>query len=162
MNNQEFRIYRPNKAGQGAASQIQLVEKEGKLIAFWTMTKQTGTDDNGNASFGWKDKDKTITFKMEDTDLGEILAVMFRYSEKAGGEKGIYHQNASGNTVMHFDGKNVRLSSKKKDAAEAVAISHGISSGELAVLKVLFEYIVERRFASTFSFKKVVAEDEKF
>jgi hypothetical protein len=148
MNNQEFRIYRANKNNTGAASAIQLVEKEGKLFVFWTITKQTGTDKDGNASFGWKDKDKTIIFKMEDTDLGEILAVIYRFTDKVGGEKGLFHQNANGNTVFNFDGKSVRISTKKKDAKEAVAVSHGISHAELALLKVIFETIVSKRFGN--------------
>lgn len=147
MNNQEFRIYRANKNNTGAASAIQLIDKEGKLCVFWSIAKQTGTDDKGNASFGWKDKDKHIIFKMEDNDLGEVLAVIYRFSDKAGGEKGIYHQNATGNTVFNFDGKSVRISNKKKDSKEAVAINHGISNAELALLKVVFENIVNKRFS---------------
>lgn len=147
-----YRIYKPNKTNNGAASQFQLSYKKDKkfdnVMLFLEVTKQTGVDDNGNAKFGWDDPSKKITMKLEETDIGEILAVLNWQKPMAGTDKGIFHKSAKGNTVLSFsrvekDGKclglGIRVSRKLDGETEATIIQHMISIGEGEVLKVLLQ-----------------------
>jgi hypothetical protein len=151
----EYRIYKPNTAKTGAASKLQLKVKQEsyrEVFLFWESAQQTGIDANNNASFGWTDAKKKITFKLEAIDIGEILAVLNGKKSFAGlpakdGKGGaIFHKNASGNAVFKFqkmekDGVTnywFELTSKK-NSGELTAVKHIITAAEGEILRTLLE-----------------------
>lgn len=148
----DFRIYKPKQTGDGAASRLQVKVAEAKFgprcYIFWETVKQTGFDENKNASFAWKDETKRITMKLEEVDVGELLSVLNRQKEAAGSKNGLYHQTEKGNTVMSFaryakEGMApsfaLAISRKNKGDTQALKIQHMISMSEAMVLKLLLE-----------------------
>lgn len=149
----EYRIYKPNTSKTGAASKLQLKVKQERfreVYLFWEATQQTGLDDKGNASFGWDNPLKKVTFKMESNDIGEVLAVLNGKKIFAGmpakdGKGGsIFHKNANGNTVFKFSKMEKEGSiaywfeiSSKKNSGELVNVKHVISVAEGEILKVI-------------------------
>lgn len=157
-----YRIYKPNNQGTGAASEWQLSfkpeEKFDNVMLFLGATKQVpGKDSNDNQQFAWKDKSQCITMKLGELDCGEILAVLNGLKDKAGSEKGIFHQNAKGNTVLSFSkyvnkegvfvGYGLRLSKKNKDEADSLLIQHLLSVAEGEILRVLINKALEAFYA---------------
>ncbi len=152
----EFRIYRIKPTKDGAATKWQLSSKQEKYgkkyHLFIEGAKQTGIDENENASFEWKDKTKVVTMKLEFLDVGEILSVLNGIKNQAGTDKGIYHQNPKGSAALSLTkyvkdgvlmGYNIRLSRKWKDEKEALVIQHSISLAEGEVLRVLLNRAIE-------------------
>lgn len=145
-----WRIYKPNKTNNGAASQWQLSEKKDekydKWMFFLTVTKQTGVSD-GNASFGWEQAGSVINMKLGEVDLGELLTVLNGLSGAAGKDgKGLFHKTPKGNTVLQFSklekdgnfyGYGLRISKKLTDDKEATMIQHMISLAEGEILRVI-------------------------
>lgn len=162
----EYRIYKPRSSKDGAASRLQIRQKEGQYgpitYVFWESTKQTGVDDKGNSSFGWKDKALCVTMKLEENDIGELLACLNGVKDYAGSKdakgnyKGIYHQNTTGNTILQLQkvvGKDgmppsygFRISSQKKESKSTVAIQHFISLAEAEILKILLQNALCRMY----------------
>lgn len=151
----EYRIYKPNNAKTGAASRLQIKVKHDKyreVLLFWESSLQTGIDANKNASFGWDDPNKKVTFKMEATDIGEILAVLNGKKLFAGmpaqdGKGGaIFHQNEKGSTILKFskmekDGKTAywfQLNAKRANGP-VVEVKHVITVGEAEIIKILLQ-----------------------
>lgn len=157
MNNNysQYRIYKPTKDGKGAATSLQLSFKEEKKyqkhILFLIMTKQKpGLDEKGNAQFCWTEKENTITVKLEETDIGQFLAVLNGKQKFAGTEKGMFHKNSGGNTVITFTendkgGYLLRLSTKKTNG-ESLQIYHSVTIGEAQCLKLLFERALIQKY----------------
>jgi len=165
----QWRVYKPNKEKSGAASRLEMKivseERSGKdgkeytyrdVQMFWVASPQTGIDSNGNASFSWKDSNdtKSITLKLGETDIGELLAVLDGEKPEAGkvGGKfpGIFHQNARGNTTFSFkraegQGYYIRLAKKPK-GGQLTEVKHTLSFGEGQVLKVLLKRAVEQKY----------------
>ncbi len=151
----EYRIYKPRQSNDGAASRLQIrvnAEPYREVFLFWETTTQTGTDANGNASFGWKEKEKTITFKLGEVDVAELLLVLKGKKEYAGPPPkeagkpgmGLYHKNPNGNTILQLQrdqkGAGFYLSISRQSAAnksDVVRIKHTISNGEAEILQVL-------------------------
>ena len=138
--NKTWKVYRAKDNCSGAASQLQLSDKgeEGHML-FWTSAPQNSNkDENGNATFAWSDTSKNVVMKLGEADIGTILN--FLNSKK--GEVSLFHENNRGNTSMKMGvwerGYNVKLGSKTKENG-VVQISHSLSPGEGAVLKVLLE-----------------------
>jgi hypothetical protein len=110
---------------------------------FWVASPQTGTDNNGNASFAWSQKEdsKSVTLKLGETDVGEVLAVLNNEKEEAGqtGGKfsGIYHQNSKGYYI--------RLARKTKSGVLS-EVKHTLSLGEAQILKVILERAVIEKY----------------
>ena len=164
----EFRIYKPNAKGSGAASKFQCRTKwksvdgveYAYLILFLESAQQTGFDSNKNASFGWstnseKNKGKSVTMKLGLPDIGEMLLVLkgrktFVGPEPKEGRKiepGLYHQNKHGNTSLRLKWSEGRLylniSSQDKNK-NVTKVSHSITTAEAAVLESLLEnFVVE-------------------
>jgi hypothetical protein len=151
----EFRIYRPNNAGNGFASKFQMVVKEKEKfdepMVFWEMAEQTGKDENGNASFDWsspkKQSNRSVTIKLGITDVGEILCVLCGVKEFVGQKKeqGLFHKNQLGNTVLKMTRMDkglfyAALSSKK--SGEVIQVKHSISLAEGIVLEQLLKEFV--------------------
>ena len=157
----EYRIYKPNAKGSGAASKFQcrtrwknVDSKEcAELLLFLETAKQTGFDKNKNASFGWstnseKNKDKSVTMKLGLPDIGEILLVLkgrkqFVGPEPKGGrsiEPGLYHQNKTGNTSLRLkwsEGKLYLNISSQDEKKNLTKISHSITTSEAVILESL-------------------------
>lgn len=151
----EFRIYKPSPAKNGAASKLQIKVKQEKyreVFLFWEAAQQTGLDDKGNASFGWNEPAKKITFKMEAIDIGEVLAVLNGTKEFAGapGKDGkggsVFHKSSVGNTVFKFTkliNQTTKLPSyymalsSKKNTGELIEVKHSISASEGEILRVI-------------------------
>jgi len=159
--NKQWRVYKPNNAGSGAASKVEYrveykdITKDGKTfkqrkpLLFWMSAPQTGKDANNNASFAWKDPKASVTLKLGETDIGEILAVLGGLKKQAGTDKGIFHKNASGNTSFTFKWDeekgfySIRIAAKREDG-KVVAIQHTLTIGEGKILETLLKYAVER------------------
>jgi len=145
---ENFMIYKARNDGKGAASQWSLASK--KDCIFLEMADQEGKDNSGNARFNWKNK---IRFKLSETDIGEILAVMVGlkkgvglFDSKTQKYKGLFHQSASANAILYFgvDRNNrlqVYLSVKRGN--EKQACHHTISEGESCVLSTLLRRAIE-------------------
>ncbi len=149
---QDFRIYKPNKTGNGAASAFQVrvdLDEETqrrKIMLFLMMAPQTGKDDNGNSAFGWKDNEKTVTVKLGMPDIGDMLAVLNGRKTEVGTGKGLFHKNANGSTSLSFaltpGGYSLRTNKKIGDKV-GEAVSHSLTHSEGEVLKVLLEEVVK-------------------
>jgi len=162
----EYRIYKPNSKGSGAASKFQCRTKwktidgvdYGELILFLEASQQTGFDSNKNASFGWstnneKSRGKSVTMKLGLPDIGEILLVLkgrkkFVGPEPKEGRKiepGLYHQKAKGNTSLRLKWSEGRLYlnlSSQDENKNVVKVSHSITTAEAAVLESLLEHFI--------------------
>lgn len=165
---EQWRIYKPKKTGDGAASKLEMkivdkemVGKENKKFSvrdvqlFWVTTKQTGVDTNENASFAWDDQNKTVTLKIGEPDIGEILALLNGHKEQAGSPKtdkfpgGLFHKNENGSATLVLakfgDGYSLRVS-KKIGTNAPVIVSHQITLGEAQVLKVVLESAIRQMY----------------
>ncbi len=63
----EHRIYKPKADKTGAASKLQIKVKQERfreVFLFWEAAQQTGVDKEGNASFGWQEPTRKVTFKL--------------------------------------------------------------------------------------------------
>lgn len=154
---QEYRIYRPNRNGDGSALAFQLSYKEkeynGKKYPNWMVfmvaAKQTGTDNNGNSSFAWKE---AINVKLGENDLGEIMAVLEKRKASVGTKGSLFHETpGGGNKVIGFEkntergGYNLSVSSKGKDGnVQKSRIS--ISDSEASILLTLLKRAIERMY----------------
>ena len=160
----QWRVYKPNKSNTGAASRLEMktvITERGDaeirdVQLFWVASPQTGTDEKGQAAFAWREKDdkKSVTLKLGEADVGELLAVLNNEKPEAGqtGGKfpGIYHQNQSGSTTFSFkkaEGKGyyIRLA-KKPNGGELTEVKHTLSFGEAQILKVLLERAVIEKY----------------
>lgn len=142
----QFRIYKPNNSGNGAASafQVKIEEHDEKRIVslFLVCTSQTGKDDKGNAAFSWKDVEKSVTLKLGQPDVGEILSVINGKKVAVGNGKGLFHANQKGSTSLNFSqteyGYSLRAN-KKIGNVVGTPIQHSITIAEGEILKVLLE-----------------------
>lgn len=144
-----FILYKAKNDGNGAASQWNLGSQ--KDCVFLEMANQDGKDKNGNAKFSWKNN--KIRFKLDETDIGQILAVLMGlqdgvgpFNTSKGKHKGLFHTNPNGNAILYF-GKNqygrfqIHLSVKRGE--EKTVVQHLISKGEACVLGILLRRAIE-------------------
>ena len=109
----EYRIYKPNKQNNGAATkfQVKITEKDyvsavdrKKVELFIVSTEQTGLDEKQNAKFAWNDPTKEVTMKLGIPDVSEMLITLRQMKKVAGtvdGKyKGLFHQNPKGNSSL--------------------------------------------------------------
>lgn len=158
----QWRCYKPKKEGNGAASRLELkvVSKEvvkadkkynlRQVQVFWVSALESGKDANGNAKFGWEDGSKSVTLKLGEADIGELLAVLTGAKPNAGGDKGLFHQNPKGNTTFSFtfnaQYKNYSIRIAKKIGTVLTAVSHTITVGEAQILRILLEQAVKQTY----------------
>lgn len=169
---EDFRIYKPNMKGTGAASKLQLVVKpkevttrDGKkitvekMMVFWECAMQTGKDANGNASFAWEDESKRITLKLGDPDIGEILCVLSGKKDFAGPPPkqegglppGLFHKSPKGNSTFSISRNDsgdfrVRVSSQRQGQQGVLAIMHTITLGEAEIVETLLRSSLLRKY----------------
>lgn len=143
----EFRIYKPNKSGDGVASAWELSYKEKNKYNPWTMflgvARQTGVDEKGNAQFEWNGETK-INIKLGENDIGEILAVLERRKSAVGTGKGLFHQTpGGGNKMISFnkfengDGYYLKVSAQTDTKNTIGPFGQKITDGEAAILATL-------------------------
>ncbi len=154
-----FTIYRAKPDGSGSASQWSLASKG--YCVFLEMAHQDGKGTDGNASFDWENK---IKFKLSETDLGEVLAVLSgikrgvgppvvhthnQVTTKVDGQqkhKGLYHSNEVGNAILHFgedEYNNLRICLSVKRGENVDRVMHSMSQGEACVLHTLLRRAIE-------------------
>lgn len=143
-----FILYKARNDGKGVASQWSISSK--KDAVFLEMTNQNGRNENGNAKFDWENK---ICFKLGESDLGELIAVLAGLQKAVGPfdveknkHKGLFHSNNNGNAILYFgkDEKNrfgIYLSVKRGENQKA--LRHTISNGEACILSTLLRRAIE-------------------
>ena len=150
----QYRIYKPYKKNEGAASAFQLkltldneasLGKQRVVELFWVATNQTGVNEStGHSMFGWDDSSKSITMKLGLPDVGELLCLFDRDKE----EISLFHQIKSGNTVLKMKeiqnkqgvGFRFQMSAKRDDSLTKVG--HNVSMADSKVLKQLLKDFV--------------------
>lgn len=151
MNRREFRCYKPNNSGNGAASAWQLsYKKDSKFdpwVMFLTVSKQEGKDENGNAKFNWKNG--AITVKLGDADLGEIISVLEGRKASVGTKGSLFHQTGTGgNKVVYFEstdlGFKLSVSAQDNEKNKVGPYFHTLTHGEGSMLLILLKRAVER------------------
>lgn len=152
-----YSIYRANKSGTGSATKLEaragkLKEKD-DLLVFLQSAKQGAVGKNGFATFEWKDDKKSISFKLEEIDIGHLLSVLTGERQNINDGKGAYHQTTKGNSTLKLsraeDGNYFFSLSKKVGADPLVEIKHGISSAEGQVWRVFLEDILKEKLYKT-------------
>ena len=146
----DLRFYRPNKEHKGNASSVELryKEKSKEWMLFFVATKQTGLDEKGNASFGWKTKEDNVVIKLGTPDVGELMAVLNGKKDFVGqkSEQGLFHKNESGNSSLQFakveGGYKLRVSSKTGDKLNQ--FTQMLSFGDGEQLKVVLQLFLTR------------------
>lgn len=156
----KFAIYKPTNNFKGSAAQLEISDKESGPQLFMVFAKQVdGKDNNGNFKFDWN-KDSTITVKLGETDVGELLAVLSGLKESLGQGKGLYHQipNSTENksldlklaTAKNNDGTVIKqgyylsVSSQKEKGGAVNRISMRLTLGEGCImLNLLNTYITK-------------------
>lgn len=159
MRTQSFRVYRANKDGNGAACQIELSWKDdktgegrgGRYFVFLTLAQQGGDNENGDATFQWKEG---IVVKLDPVDLGEFLSVLTGKKESLGTKGSLFHESpGGGNKIIQFAYNTERggfylvvsqQDAEKKDPARK--IGHSMSAGEAEVLTELLKVAVVRLY----------------
>jgi hypothetical protein len=112
---------------------------------FLVMAKQTGVDENDNASFDWKGG---VTVKLGENDIGEILAVAEGRKEAAGYKGSLFHQTQDGgNKVIKFvrtdNGYSLSVSAQNKEKVSSGNLFQTLSDGEVSILTVLLKKAIE-------------------
>jgi len=145
---QEFRIYKPRKTKDGAASSMEYSRKDdGNRMLFWTSVLEVPSDGE-NAAFGWKIDGKVVTMKLGIPDIGLLLAVLNGRTAEAK----LFHQNAKGSTTLTLTKDRdkgiyfLRVTGKKGND-DPIKINHSVTYAEGEVMRVLLERFVALSFA---------------
>lgn len=98
--------YRANAKGTGSAVRFELHpahdDVSGSLFVEMALQQTIGSRENGKVvfpTFDWKNR---IIFKLDKTDLSQILQVFRGMRESVVDGKGLFHQSARGSTVIKF------------------------------------------------------------
>lgn len=141
---ENYRIYKPNKNNNGAASQF--CWSPDKKCVFLEMASQLSEkDSNGNSTFDWKNK---LSFKLEDIDIAQLLCVLRGIKNSVGyGDKGLFHSFGNHNAILRFQkgdkGGYYLGISVKKEGSEPIAIKHSVSEEEGVILNILLCHAIE-------------------
>lgn len=155
-----FRIYKPNKNNTGSVTQWEIslkdIERGGRKLKQWmsflSMAQQSGVDDNGNARFDW---DNQVIVKLEEVDIGEILAVLRGIKPSVGAKGSLFHQSPSGeNKVIKFntnenEGYYINISSQDSNK-NVVKGGHTITEGEGQILVVFLTKALDKMLDGAF------------
>ncbi len=136
----KFKIYKPNKQGNGSALQFDFNEQ--KKSVFVESAKQ-----NGEQSFDWANK---LAFKLGISDISKLLVVL----EAKGGKTDLFHDPAKGgyesdkrNSTLAFSkmdrGYYFKLSTQSQ-AGQVNSVGISISDDEAVILKILLQKSVEK------------------
>jgi hypothetical protein len=146
---ESFKLFKPRKTGDGVASQWEINVK--KEAVFLTLARQR-KDKDKHATFEWKEK--PIVMKLDISDIGEILAVLYKRQNGLGptsekGHKGLFHQTERGNTVLRLEKSNqgngfyLQINQKIKNE-DVQTLKHHISDGEGLTLSVLLTEAIRK------------------
>lgn len=138
----KFKVYKPNKTGNGAALQFDFNEE--KKSVFVEMAKQTGPQ-----LFDWQNK---LSFKMAVTDISKLLLVL------EGKLKNIelFHDPSKGGYAVSAETRNSTVSFMKMDrgfyfklstqaqAGQVASVAIPLSDDEAIILRILLEKAVEK------------------
>lgn len=137
-----FKIYRANKNGTGFAAEFKLsdVTRDDNVskALFLTLAPQAGTE----KSFDWRDKG--ITAKLNENDIGEVLAVLSGRQDNINGGKGLYHSSPKGVKTITFSkgetkGFYLKLSGSDIDKKPLGNYYVNLSDGDAEVLRILLQ-----------------------
>jgi hypothetical protein len=150
-----YNLYHAKKDGNGAASRWELDSNKGAV--YLTIANQTGTNENGNGTFGWRRKNKdtgqwegsAVNMALGLPDISELLLVLYGRKLKPGIEgKGLFHQGANGESVLNFDtyedkgvliGYTLQVSVRAKGAKDWTRVRHLVYPGEAETLRILLQ-----------------------
>ena len=153
MQPKKLRFYKPNRDGNGTASEWQLSYKEqeryDKWMFFLSFSKQIGKNEDGNATFDW---DKAIRIKLGENDISEILTVLHGQKDSVGTKGSLYHQTpGGGNKIIEFSGNQegyyLAVSAQDKDKNNSGKIYQKLTLAEGVLLSVLLKCGLETMFA---------------
>jgi hypothetical protein len=158
----EYRIYKPRKSNDGAASIINISQREMvhndkkyiKTLVFWKSANQSGVDERGNAQFHWENPEQNVNIKLGLPDISEILCVLRGIKQFVGmppknsneQPRGLYHKNPLGNSALKFqinergDGYYVGVSAQRN--GQLVTVKHSLTLAEGEILRILLEAAV--------------------
>ena len=140
-----YKIYKPNKAGTGCASQFQIVtyknvrDKE-RVVLFVDIAPQIESKTE-NAAFGWQEKNRCVTVQLDDNDISDLLLVLVGAKDSAGTGKGLYHKNPKGNTVIKLDhgDKGLFFGLSAQRDGQNVRLGHSLTANEAVILTEIFK-----------------------
>lgn len=143
----EYRIYKPNTVGTGAASTWNVKFTNGRkshACVFLEMAKQIPSEGE-NAKFDWEN---CLRIKLEAVDVGELLAVLYHDVEAINNGKGLFHQNDKGNVTLNFGvaDRGYFLRMGRKRDGQVSEVKHGVTFGEAAILRKLLEHSLDCMF----------------
>lgn len=144
-----FVLYKARNDGNGGASQFALSSDKNSVFLEMANQKQD-KDNNGNARFDWDNK---IRFKLGESDIGEILAVLTGLQSGVGPfdtaknkNKGLFHSNPNGNSILYFgkdESGRFRIYLSVKRDEEKKSVTHAINKGEACILATLLRRAIE-------------------
>ncbi len=138
----KFKVYKPNKTGNGAALQFDFNEE--KKSVFVEMAKQTGPQ-----LFDWSNK---LSFKMAVTDISKLLLVL----EAKVKNIELFHDPSKGGYAVSAETRNSTVSFMKMDrgfyfklstqaqGGQVASVALPISDDEAIILRILLEKAVEK------------------
>lgn len=151
----ELTFWKPTKAKTGSAAIFQFTHKNGdKEASFWLNVMP----ESGNETGPKFNKEGQLTAKLGITDMGEILACLSGRNgglgrPKDNGWSGLYHQNATGNTVIALNPNDkapghywLNISVQRDGASKKLAI--GLTPGDQELLLVFIRTYLPQMFFS--------------
>lgn len=152
----ELAFWKPNQSKKGTAALFQFQPKKGdKEASFWlNMVPESGNDNGPKFN-----QDGKLVAKLGMTDIGELLACLSGRNGGLGRQKdgkwsGLYHQNASGNTVIKLDpnesnqGHYYLSVSVKKEGGNEGRLSISLTPSDQELLMVFFRTYLPQMFLS--------------
>ena len=141
----ELTFYKPTKKETGGAIRFN-VHKSGKF-SFMKAAPQVGPMGSEKV-FGWED-DKSINVKMGLTDLGAMLAVIYKQKP----DVKLFHRTDNDNKVIEFAhapdrGFTLKISHQVQGNAQANRVFVGMSYEEAMIFKVYAENTVRQMLES--------------
>lgn len=153
--NPSYRLYKPNNKDSLKGSATSWEYNPTTKNFFLTIAKQNESkDENGNASFAWKENSETVKLDLEE--LSEITLVLNDKKNHLGNSdgqtnkgKGLFHQTKDGNTIIKLyqidqSGEMVfglEISSKKTNSQ--FWSGQRITLAEARVISVMCEKSIE-------------------
>lgn len=148
----EVCFYHPNAKGTGSALRIEprinrhCGDRYNCFFMELAAQREVARRHGGERSFARFDWERKITVKLGFADVCELLTVLEGRLPHVGGDrKGLYHQTASGNTLISFSLDTARgtfflsVSRKSADGQEVQRIGIGLTEVEATGLRCLFQ-----------------------
>jgi hypothetical protein len=155
----EFRIYKPRKEGNGAASEFRVGEYKDNPVLNMALVKQDpATGEKG--TFLWKDESK-VTVKVDPHEVADMIAVFEAQKKQLGfGEKGgLYHQGQgqaySAINLATMDNGGYLLSVRKGvKGGQSHELKHSLTLAEGVLLREYLKLYLHTFFTSQEPWKK--------